>query len=95
VPSIVSTEQLTAGNAIVQTTLHLGMTVGPVLAGLIIAAEVSGLTHQPTDIMSSGMTDYDRYCDGLAYAFLIDGMTFLLSLIFLLFVKTNPLSNDL
>ncbi|MDG1165591.1 MAG: MFS transporter [Porticoccaceae bacterium] len=90
-PSIVSEDQLTAGNAIVQTTLHLGMTVGPVVAGLIIAGEVSGVSHQGLDIAAEGISSYHRDRDGLARAFFVDGLTFALSLISLMFVKPRSL----
>ena len=44
--------ELQSGNAIIQMTLHLGMTVGPVLAAIIIAGEISSVTQQ--DNVSQG-----------------------------------------
>jgi MFS family permease len=93
-PSIVSKDQLQAGNAIVQTTLHLGMTVGPVVAGLIIAGEVSNVSQQTADMAAQGLAAYERDREGLARAFFVDGLTFALSLLSLMFVKTRPLSSE-
>ena len=91
-PSLVSRDELQAGNAIIQTTLHLGMTLGPVLAALIIAGEVSSVSHQEFD--AAAIDGYAADREGLARAFLIDGLTFGLSFLSLLFVKVRPLEDE-
>ena len=91
-PSLVSRDELQAGNAIIQTTLHLGMTLGPVLAALIIAGEVSSVSHQEFD--ATAIDGYAADREGLARAFLIDGLTFGLSFLSLLFVKVRPLEDE-
>ena len=80
-PSLVSRDELQAGNAIVQTTLHLGMTIGPFVAAFIIAGEIGSASH-PSEITLNGdaLDSYDLDRDGLYRAFLVDGLTFGLSL---------------
>jgi MFS family permease len=92
-PSLVTTDKLQAGNAIVQTTLHLGMTVGPMIAGLIIAGEINGIS-QSGEGNNSALVSYEKDREGLARAFFVDGLTFALSLVSLLFVKVQPLNTD-
>ena len=70
-------------------TLHLGMTVGPVLAAIIIAGEISSVTQQ--DTVSEGISsNFDADKQGLSRAFYVDAMTFALSFLSLLFVKARP-----
>ena len=92
IPSLVSRDDLQGGNAILQTTLHLGMTIGPVVAALIIAGEVSSVSHQ--EINASAVNSYEMDREGLARAFFVDGLTFAVSFITLLFVKVRPLEED-
>ena len=91
-PSLVARDELQAGNAIIQTTLHLGMTLGPVIAAFIIAGEVASVSHQEFD--ATVVDGYAADREGLARAFLIDGLTFGLSFLSLLFVKVRPLEDD-
>ena len=91
-PSLVARDELQAGNAIIQTTLHLGMTLGPVIAAFIIAGEVTSVSHQEFD--ATAVDGYAADREGLARAFLIDGLTFGLSFLSLLFVKVRPLEDD-
>lgn len=91
-PSLVARDELQAGNAIIQTTLHLGMTLGPVIAAFIIAGEVASVSHQEFD--ATAVDGYAADREGLARAFLIDGLTFGLSFLSLLFVKVRPLEDD-
>jgi len=94
-PSIVPRTMLKEGNAVLQITLHLGMTAGPVLAGLIIAGELSSLSHEPIAQSLVGVGDaYEKDREGLARAFFVDAITFALSLISLFFVKTRPLGGE-
>lgn len=86
---------LKEGNAVLQITLHLGMTAGPVLAGLIIAGELNSLSHEPIVQPLEALGDaYEKDREGLARAFFVDGITFALSLISLFFVKTRALGGD-
>jgi MFS family permease len=91
-PSLVTRDELQAGNAVIQTTLHLGMTIGPVLAAFIIAGEVSSVSQHGVNVNSQSSYDIDRA--GLARAFFVDGLTFFLSFLTLLFVKVRPLEDD-
>jgi MFS family permease len=91
-PSLVARDELQAGNAIIQTTLHLGMTLGPVIAAFIIAGEVASVSHQEFD--AAAIDGYAADREGLARAFLIDGLTFGLSFLSLLFVKVRPLEDE-
>jgi MFS family permease len=92
IPSLVEKHELQAGNAILQTTLHLGMTVGPVIAALIIAGEVSSVSHQSIDAEIVNSYEMDR--EGLARAFFVDGLTFAASFLTLLFVKVRSLDDS-
>jgi len=94
-PSLVSREQLQAGNAIVQTTLHLGMTIGPFVAAFIIAGHI-GSASQQTElaVIEESLNSYEFDREGLSRAFFIDGLTFGLSLLSLLFVKVRPLGTE-
>jgi MFS family permease len=95
IPSLVSRDQLQAGNAIVQTTIHLGMTLGPVIAGLIIAGEINSIHHQETaGVGVQAISSYEQDREGLARAFFVDGLTFALSLITLLFLKVRDLEGE-
>ena len=96
IPRLVSRDQLQAGNAIVQTTMHLGMTLGPVIAGLIIAGEVNSIHHQADSagVSAQAINSYEQDREGLARAFFVDGLTFALSFITLLFVKVRGLNED-
>ena len=94
-PSLVSREQLQAGNAIVKTTLHLGMTIGPFVAAFIIAGHI-GSASQQTElaVIEESLNSYEFDREGLSRAFFIDGLTFGLSLLSLLFVKVRPLGAE-
>ena len=96
IPSIVSRDQLQAGNAIVQTTIHLGMTLGPVIAGLIIAGEIDSINHQSeaTAGAMQAVNSYEQDREGLARAFFVDGLTFGLSFITLLFLQVRGLDSE-
>lgn len=95
IPSLVSRDQLQAGNAIVQTTIHLGMTLGPVIAGLIIAGEINGIHHEEsTGVDVQAISSYEQDREGLARAFFVDGLTFALSLFTLLFLKVRDLDGE-
>ena len=90
IPSLVSRDELQAGNAILQTTLHLGMTIGPVVAAFLIAGEVSSMS-QHGELGSDGLSSYEKDREGLARAFFVDGLTFAVSFVSLLFVKVRKL----
>lgn len=89
-PSLVSKDRLKEGNALVQTNMWLGVILGPLIGGLVIAGEVNTVSHAPAEHIV-GLGD-DRA--GLARAFLIDGMTFAISALTLLFVKTRPYEKE-
>ena len=92
IPSLVSRDQLQAGNAVVQTTIHLGMTLGPVIARLIIAGEIDSINHQAGAVQAINSYEQDR--EGLARAFFVDGLTFALSFITLLFLQVRELEAE-
>ena len=92
-PSLVSRDELQAGNAIIQTTLHLGMTIGPFVAAFIIAGEIGSAAQSAELVVSdSVLSAYDLDREGLARAFFIDGLTFALSLLSLLLVSVRKLN---
>ena len=93
IPSLVSRDDLQAGNAILQTTLHLGMTIGPVVAAFLIAGEISSMS-QNGDGDLSGLSSYEKDREGLARAFFVDGLTFAVSFLSLLFVKVRKLDEQ-
>lgn len=74
-PQLVKKEQLQAANSLVQGTMMLTMLIGPALAGLLIAA------------LGDGHSD-SANMQGIAAAFGLDALTFLVSLITLVFIKT-------
>ena len=93
IPSLVSRDDLQAGNAILQTTLHLGMTIGPVVAAFLIAGEISSMSQNGGSDLSS-LSSYEKDREGLARAFFVDGLTFAVSFLSLLFVKVRKLDEQ-
>ena len=73
VPELVSDGQLARANGIVQGTAQISVLVGPVAAGVVIAA-LGGSAREATTT-------------GIGVAFLFDAVTFLMSLATLLFIK--------
>ncbi len=85
VPSLLSKDKLQAGNALVQGSMWVGVIVGPALAGLIIAGEITTMGH---DANLEAAT-YASNRSGFARAFFVDGLTFAASFITLIFVRTR------
>lgn len=79
VPELVEKEQLEAANAVIQGTVQFSMFVGPALAGALI-----GLLA-----MESQASGDIPEMQGIGIAFVIDALTFLVSLITLWFMKTK------
>jgi hypothetical protein len=73
-PQLVKKDHLQVANSLIHGTMMLTMLAGPVLAGLLIAA--LGDSHAETSLK------------GIAAAFGLDALTFLISLITLVFIKT-------
>jgi predicted MFS family arabinose efflux permease len=71
VPQILESDQLQAGNALVQGTAQLSLFLGPVLAGGLIA--LFGNSHQVAGENTPG-------ANGIGAAFAIDALSFLASL---------------
>lgn len=88
VPTVVAKDDLRQGNAIIQGSIFVGVIIGPAIAGLIIAGHVTTLGH---DVGLEAAT-YQSNRPGFARAFFIDGLTFAMSFITLMFVKTRSLS---
>jgi len=90
VPSIVSKEQLQPANAVVQGSMFVGVIIGPALAGLIIAGEITTMGHD------SGLeaASYASNREGFARAFFVDALTFAASFITLTFVRTRKTKKD-
>lgn len=80
-PQLVKKEHLQAANSLVQGTMMLTMLIGPALAGLLIAA------------LGDGHSD-SANMQGIAAAFGLDALTFLVSLITLFFIKTPQNKTD-
>jgi hypothetical protein len=74
-PQLVKKDHLQVANSLIHGTMMLTMLAGPVLAGLLIAALGDGHTESSLQ--------------GIAAAFGLDALTFLVSLITLLFIKTQ------
>lgn len=89
-PSLVKKDNLKEGNALIQITMWLGVIIGPVIGGFVIAGEVNTVSHAPSG-HSVGLAD-DRL--GLARAFFLDGLTFAASALTLLFVRTRALEKE-
>jgi hypothetical protein len=69
--------------------------LGPVIAGLIIAGEINSIHHQETaGVGVQAISSYEQDREGLARAFFVDGLTFALSLITLLFLKVRDLEGE-
>lgn len=90
VPSLVKKDDLQQGNALVQTTMWLGVIIGPLIAGFVIAGEANLGTHSAA-AHAVGL-DEDRA--GLANAFALDSVTFFVSALTLLFVRTRNLDKE-
>lgn len=75
VPQLVKNDHLQVANSLVQGTMMLTMLLGPALAGLLIAALGDG--HSEAANMQ-----------GIAAAFGLDALTFLISLLTLVFIKS-------
>ena len=90
-PSLVKKDQLQAGNAIIQMTIHLSIIIGPVVAGLLIAGSFETSGHDAVDITSS----YEKDRQGLARAFYVDAATFAFGFITLLFTRVRSLHDSL
>ena len=90
VPSLVKKEDLQAGNSLVQTTMWLGVIIGPVIAGIVIAGEATTMSHAQAE--AGGSYTEDRL--GLARAFFIDGLTFGFSFLTLLFIRARGYEKD-
>lgn len=80
-PQLVKKEHLQVANSLVQGTMMLTMLIGPALAGLLIAA------------LGDGHSD-SANMQGIAAAFGLDALTFLVSLITLVFIKTPQNKTD-
>jgi hypothetical protein len=75
VPQLVKNDHLQVANSLVQGTMMLTMLLGPALAGLLIAALGDG--HSESANMQ-----------GISAAFGLDALTFLISLLTLVFIKS-------
>lgn len=90
VPGLVKKEHLQTGNSLVQTSMWLGVIIGPVIAGVVIAGEATTVSHAPQE--AGGGFAEDRI--GLARAFFLDGLTFAFSYLTLLFVRARVYDKD-
>ena len=89
-PALVGKDDLQAGNSLVQTTMWLGVIIGPVVAGIVIAGEATTMGHHVPQ--AGGSYDEDRM--GLARAFFVDGLTFAFSYLTLLVVRLRAYEKD-
>lgn len=79
VPELVATDQLQRANGIVQGTAQASVLIGPVLAGVVIAALGTG--------GSDGTAATAAGTAGIAVALLVDAGSFLVSLVTLWFIR--------
>lgn len=89
VPSLVRSEELEAGNGMNQILIQIGIIFGPIIAGFVIAGELSVAGHGLDGAEAGAGYAEDRL--GLARAFLIDAATFTLSLLSLLLIRPRKL----
>jgi len=89
VPSLLGSDLLQKGNALVQASMFVGVIIGPAIAGLIIAGELTTLGHD-----AGVAADYASNRDGFARAFFVDGLTFAASFIALSFVRSRKLGKE-
>lgn len=89
VPSLLGEDLLQKGNALVQASMFVGVIIGPAIAGLIIAGEVTTLGHD-----AGVAADYASNREGFARAFFVDGLTFAASFTALYFVKTRKFAKE-
>ncbi len=90
VPSVVAKEDLKQGNALVQGSVWVGVIIGPALAGLLIAGQVTTVGHD----VGLEAASFETNRPGFARAFFIDGLTFALSFVSLLFVRARSLAGE-
>lgn len=90
VPSLVGKEQLKEANALVQGSIWVGVIIGPALAGLVIADEITVMGHEVGQMAAT----YETNRLGFARAFFLDGLTFGISFLTLIFVKARLLDSD-
>jgi len=90
VPSVVAKEDLKQGNALVQGSVWVGVIIGPALAGLLIAGQVTTVGHD----VGLEAANFETNRPGFARAFFIDGLTFALSFVSLLFVRARSFARD-
>lgn len=80
VPQLVSGEQLQKANGLVQGTAQFSTLIGPALAGVVIAGLASG----------GSATGGTPGTGGVALALLLDGLTFVASIVTLLLITNRP-----
>lgn len=90
VPSVVAKDDLKEGNALVQGSVWVGVIIGPALAGLLIAGQVTTVGHD----VGLEAASYETNRPGFARAFFIDGLTFAFSFVSLLFVRARSLDGQ-
>lgn len=76
-PQLVKKDHLQVANSLIHGTMMLAMLAGPVLAGVLIA------------VLGDGHSDLANM-QGIAAAFGLDALTFLVSLVTLVFIRTAP-----
>ena len=86
VPRILDTENLMAGNSIIQGTAQLSVFIGPLIAGGLIALFSSGYAPLGWSI-SSPMV-------GIGIALIIDALTFIVSIATLLMMKVDHIQSE-
>ncbi|MBW2061535.1 MAG: MFS transporter [Deltaproteobacteria bacterium] len=86
-PRIVDIEHLLAGNSIVQGTNQLSIAVGPALAGALIAIFSSS---PDTSLLTGGGAAQAADVAGLGFAFGVNALGYLISIIALWMIKMRP-----
>lgn len=90
VPSLVAKDQLKQANALVQGSVWVGVIIGPAIAGVVIADEITVMGHEVGQMAAT----YESNRLGFARAFFLDGLTFAVSFLSLMFVKARILDED-
>ena len=91
-PSLVTKDELKAGNAIIQGLAQFALVVGPLIAGTVIATWSGQPAAQPDITLTDTPVLADR--SGLAIAFFLDAATFGVSAFTLWLIKPRALHDD-
>lgn len=89
VPSLLPADLLQKGNSLVHASIFVAVILGPAMAGLLIAGEITTLEHD-----AGVAANYESNRMGFARAFFVDALTFAASFTALYFVRSRKLGDE-